>query len=184
VSVRITDPEIIRKQERQLFEAITENLDWEALSSVFRSHHRLGAISSMVSRQGDFVARQGAVAYRLDFDVRAVMSVLFDRAGNYLETGDVTLASEPGLPQAPLQDTDAPGGLPEETGMPPAPEPFEEEEPEVLGLDQIIRNRRDMIVEPAVDSMAPSKPPPGERMSRMADELAGMISDINGKKKR
>jgi hypothetical protein len=138
----------------------------------------------MASRQGDFVARQGAVAYRLDFDVRAVLSVIFDRAGNYLETGDTTAASEPVLSHASLQGTEAPGAMAGEAGIPPSPKPLEEEEPEVLGLDQILRDRKDMIEEPTVGAMAPSKAPPSEKMSRMADELAGMISDINGKKKR
>ena len=86
MKVRITDPEIIRKREQELFEAISENLDWVALSKVFRVRHRLGSITGMASRQGDFVARDGAVAYRLDFDVRAVLSVVFDRSGNYRAT--------------------------------------------------------------------------------------------------
>ena len=184
MNIRITDPDVIRDQELALFEAITKNLDWQALSEVFRSHHRLGTIASMASRQGDFVARQGAVAYRLDFDVRAVMSVIFDRAGNYLETGDARVESELHPPQAPSQGTEGPGTLQGEADAAPAPESFEEEEPEVLGLDQILRDRTDMIKDPAVGSTAASKPPPAEKMSRMAGELAGMISDINGKKKR
>ena len=57
-------------------------------------------------------------------------------------------------------------------------------EPETLSLDQIIYDRSDMIVEPAVRKPAPPKPPPAKKMSQMATELAGMISDINGNQKR
>ncbi|MCF8050484.1 MAG: hypothetical protein K9L59_04550, partial [Desulfobacterales bacterium] len=80
MKIRITDPEIIRKQERDLFEVISENLDWEALSKIFRARHRLAKITGMASRHGDFVALKDAVAYRLDFDVQAVLGVVFDRS--------------------------------------------------------------------------------------------------------
>jgi hypothetical protein len=185
MKVRITDPEIIRKREKELFEAISENLDWEAVSKVFRLRHRLGSITGMASREGDFVARDGAVAYRLDFDVRAVVSVVFDRSGNYLAPGD-----ELGLPQNATAGKSAQAvSIPE----PPRPDGWgafspesgeeAEEEEETIALDQIVRSRSDMIQEPGGASRPRgAKTHPNVKMSRIANELADMISDINGKK--
>jgi hypothetical protein len=180
MKVRITDPESIRKRERALFEAISETLDREALSRVFRAGHRLERVTDLVSRQGDFIVRDGAVAYRLDFDVRAVLSVVFDRSGNYLAS-EAELAN---LSQAP--DAADGGFSPEEGDLWPESSPGLEPDPfegrETVGLDELVRGRSDMIQDPPGVSEPPAGPPPREKMSRMANELAGMISDINGKK--
>ena len=184
MKVRITDPEVIRKQERELFASIVKNLDWEALSRVFRSHHRLGSISEMASREGDFVARKEEVAYRLEFDVRAVLSVVFDRSGNYLDTGDAVKEVEVHAPQENFRSEDGFGGPPDDPDPSGAPVASASEETETIELDQIVRERSDMITEPSLYSKTPPKPAPTEKMSRMASELAGMISDINGKKKK
>jgi hypothetical protein len=180
MKVRITDPEIIRKREQELFEAISENLDWEALSKVFRMRHRLGSITGMASRQGDFVARDGTVAYRLDFDVRAVLSVVFDRSGNYLATTDEFEVADKGQPDKPLQTVSIP---PEKrSGARGAPAAEKKDKEGTIALDQIVHRRSDMIREPAGFSEPRSKTPPNVKMSRIANELADLISDINGKK--
>jgi hypothetical protein len=182
MKIRITDPEIIRKQERDLFEVISENLDWEALSKIFRARHRLAKITGMASRQGDFVALKDAVAYRLDFDVQAVLGVVFDRSGNYLDVEAEIL--EPPRPASAV-------AADENAASPPGPErgktakpPQVETEPDTISLHQIISNRSEMILDPARRETPFPKPPPGQKISKIATELADMISDINGKKKR
>jgi hypothetical protein len=193
MKVRITDPDVIRKREQELFEAISENLDWEALSKVFRVRHRLGSITGMESRQGDLVAREGAVAYRLDFDVRAVLSVLFDRAGNYLSTAEEIELAAPSpletsaeavpIPQQPRPEAEADRSWKTEEAKKGVEK--EEEEEETIDLHQIVRVRSDLIQDPAGLSAPRPRPktPPNVKMSRIAHELADMISDINGSKK-
>jgi hypothetical protein len=182
MKTRIADPEMIRKQERDLFEALSENLDRSALSRLFSARHRLSKISSVHWRSGDLVALPDAVAYRLDFDVRAELGVVFDRHGNYQEIEADILTPvqpdafpEPDSKAAPSSDPakdsrQQPDRMPEET--------------EIVGLEQIVYGRSDMIEEAGGRGKGPPKAPPGERISEMAAELAGMISDINGKKKR
>ncbi|MGD8369629.1 MAG: hypothetical protein PVG78_18465, partial [Desulfobacterales bacterium] len=61
----------------------------------------------------------------------------------------------------------------------------EEEEEETIDLHQIVRVRSDLIQDPAGLSAPRPRPktPPNVKMSRIAHELADMISDINGSKK-
>jgi len=83
--IKITDPNMIQKRERELLDAIADGLNQDALIDVLKEQHRLHTISGMESRHGDIVAVGNMVAYRLDFDVRTVLSILFDRSGNYVE---------------------------------------------------------------------------------------------------
>jgi len=185
--IKITDPHTIQKRERELIEAITDSLDRNALVDVLKTQHRLHTISGMESRQGDLVAMGDTVAYRLDFDVRTVLSVVFDRSGNYVEipasrptrtsagTAHPAPAPSPEKPLAagePLPD-DAPEGRDDETG-------------EYLTLDQILTTKSEMITDsqPPPDRKTQPKARPVERMTRMASDLADMISDINSKKTR
>jgi hypothetical protein len=182
MKIRITDPEIIQKQERDLFEVISENLDWEALSKIFRARHRLTKITGMASRHGDFVALKDAVAYRLDFDVQAVLGVVFDRSGNYLDV-EADILEPPAPASVPAEDEKADSPPARKGEKPDKPRDFEES-PDTISLDQIIFNRPEMILDPARHKPPSPKPPPDKKISKIATELAGMISDINGKKKR
>lgn len=182
MKIRITDPEIIRKQERDLFEVISENLDWEALSKIFRARHRLAKITGMASRHGDFVAMKDAVAYRLDFDVQAVLGVVFDRSGNYLDV-ETDILEPPQPASDALQEKKAFSPPPPESKK-PQKAPEIEDESDTISLDQIVYNRSEMILDPARHPTPSPKPPPDKKISNIATELAGMISDINGKKKR
>ncbi len=180
MKVRITDPEIIREQERSLFEAISKNLDWDALAGVFRQRHRLAGIETISAKNGDFVAEGEGVAYRLDFDVSAVLSVVFDRSGNYLPRASALHG------QPDLQDSGSDPQPESASGFHAEPPPAEvsSEDQETIGLEQIVRGRSDMIRETPPLEKTPPKPPPAEKMSHIATELADMISDINGKKKK
>ncbi|MCF8053244.1 MAG: hypothetical protein K9L59_18570, partial [Desulfobacterales bacterium] len=123
-----------------------------------------------------------AVAYRLDFDVQAVLGVVFDRSGNYLDV-EAEILEPPRPASAAAADENAPSPPVPEHGKTPKP-PQVEAEPDSISLDQIISNRSEMILDPARRETSSPKPPPGKKISKIATELADMISDINGKKKR
>ena len=190
--INITDPNIIQERERELIDAISDSLDRDALVEALKEQHRLQTISGMESRHGDIVAVGDMIAYRLDFDVRTVLSILFDRSGNYVEvpssyvevpppveSSSPTEADsiEPSLPQEPTAEAERqiqevqPGSQGEESG-------------EYLTLDQILTTRSEMITDSQptpVREPAP-QPQPDDRMTQMASDLADMISDINAKK--
>ncbi|MBW1723105.1 MAG: hypothetical protein JRH13_14475 [Deltaproteobacteria bacterium] len=82
--MKITDSEVIKTCEQELIDAITADLDWEALENIFRKEHGLGIDEDVEYKRGDIVVHQGQVAYQLDFEVKVTLSVLLDRDGNYL----------------------------------------------------------------------------------------------------
>ena len=81
--MKITDPDIIKSGERELIDAITGDLDWEAIGRVVREKHQLD-MEDIQYHRGDIVVYQNQIAYKLDFDVRMTFSVYFDRNGNCL----------------------------------------------------------------------------------------------------
>lgn len=183
--IKITDPHIIQKREQELLGAITDSLDRNALVDVLKEQHRLHTISGMDSQQGDIVAIDDRVVYRLDFNVRTVLSVLFDRSGNYVEMPSGSPAPLP-IETAPV-DGSAPADQPADTGASAEDDPREpqDDDPgEYFTLDQILTTKAHMITDspPTPDKESRPQPSPDERMTRMASDLADMISDINGQK--
>jgi len=184
--IKLTDPHIIQKREQELLDAITDSLDRDALVTILKEQHRLHTISGMESRQGDIVAIEEKVAYRLDFNVRTVLSVLFDRSGNYV--GMASGSSAPPTTESVPVDGSAPAKQSADTGTPATVDPREpqnDDTREYYTLDQILTTKAHMItdIQPTPESEPGPQPGPDERMDRMASDLADMISDINGQKK-
>jgi hypothetical protein len=95
VQVKITDSDIIRNSERELMDSITAELDWGAIEQVFKDKHDLSLHDDIETQKGDLVVHDGQIAYRLDFDVRVTLTVLFDREGNYLSLKAARQHDEP-----------------------------------------------------------------------------------------
>jgi len=82
--MQITDHEVIKSGEQELIDAITADLDWEAIEDVFGKEHKLKIEDNVEYKKGDIVVYDGQVVYKLEFDVNIVLTVLLDRDGNYL----------------------------------------------------------------------------------------------------
>ncbi len=83
--MKITDSEVIKNSEKELIDAITGDLDWEAIENVFKKKHSLSLEDDVEYKDGDLVIYNNAIAYKLNFDVRISLSVLFDRQGDCLD---------------------------------------------------------------------------------------------------
>ncbi len=153
--MKITDSEIIKTGERELIDTIIGDLDWGAIEKIFKEKHHLRIQDDVEYRQGDIVVHDDAVAYKLDFDVKLTLSILLDRSGNYvsLATQNETIDPEP------ENVSDAQG--------------FEEPEP-VEAFRSTIRFDETEPVTDAGDEKTPS-----QKMTRMASQIADMISEIN-----
>ena len=81
---KITSPDVIRNGEKGLLEAIKVGFDWGALQKIFRDKYVRELPEDMTYKNGDIVAYNDIVAYRLDFDAKVSVSVLLDRLGNYV----------------------------------------------------------------------------------------------------
>lgn len=163
--MKITNADVIKSGERELIDTIIGDLDWETIEQIVKSRHKLKIQDDVEYRQGDIVVHDNQVAYKLDFDVKMTLSVMFDRNGNYLSLitsedaeddevasempPDVAEAAPEDMKTAPVEDDTASG---------------QETSPEFSSEDT-----------PAAD---PDKKPT-ENFSKMASHIAEMISDIN-----
>ena len=82
--VKITDSQVIKAGEKELIDTIIEDLDWDVIKEMFREKLDLQIQGDVEYRQGDIVVYDNQIAYQLDFDVKAMLSKLFDRSGNHL----------------------------------------------------------------------------------------------------
>ena len=153
--MKITDSEIIKTGEQELIDTIIGDLDWGAIEKIFKEKHRLRIQDDVEYRQGDIVVHNDAVAYKLDFDVKLTLSILLDRSGNY-----VSLATQSeAIDDEPENVSDA--------------QSVEEPEP-VEAFESTIEFDE---TEPVTHAGAEKTP--AEKMTRMASQIADMISEIN-----
>ena len=82
--MKITNAEIIKNGEKDLIDSITADLDWKAIEEVFLTDHNLNIDEEVEYKNGDIVAYENQVAYKLDFTVKVNLSILMNRDGEYL----------------------------------------------------------------------------------------------------
>jgi hypothetical protein len=109
--MKITDPQVIEDGEKDLIEAVREDLDLDAVRQILKERM---AVSTLSSKGGQIVVHNNKIAFRLDFEINLSGSLLFDREGNYIDESDESnsLESEMALdgfdsqegPEYPLSD--------------------------------------------------------------------------------
>lgn len=82
--MKITDHDVIKTSEQELIDAITADLDWGAIEEIIRKEHNLDIEEDVEYQKGDIVVYNDQVAYKLEFNVNVILSVLLDRKGNYI----------------------------------------------------------------------------------------------------
>jgi len=95
--MRITNQKIIQTGEQELIDAIIGDLDWSVMAEVFQKEHKLALGEDVVFKKGDIVIYNDQIAYRLDFDVKVMLSVLVDRNGSCLSltsSADMNLTTD------------------------------------------------------------------------------------------
>lgn len=103
--MKITDSENIKSGERELIDVITGDLDWNAIEQLLKEKHNIGLQDDVEYKEGDIVVYDNQIAYKLNFDVKITLSVVFDRKGNCLK---LTAAGEQedadNMPEFPESD--------------------------------------------------------------------------------
>ncbi|MCW7754080.1 hypothetical protein OOT00_08780 [Desulfobotulus sp. H1] len=79
--MKVSDTSVIQSSERELMDTIIAELDWSAIETLLRKKHRIGLQDDVNFREGDIVVHEGKVAYKLSFDVKITLDVVFDRKG-------------------------------------------------------------------------------------------------------
>ncbi|TYT75645.1 hypothetical protein [Desulfobotulus mexicanus] len=79
--MKVSDTSVIESSERELMDTIIAELDWSAIEQLLRQKHKIGLQDDVNFREGDMVVHEGKVAYKLSFDVKITLDVVFDRKG-------------------------------------------------------------------------------------------------------
>jgi hypothetical protein len=165
--LKITNSEIIKSGERELIDTITGDLDWHTIEQIVRERHKLTIQDDIEYKQGDLIVHDNQVAYRLDFDIKMSLSVVFDRDGNCLSlttAGDSNPAPDTETAERPPFEADAKDGFLEEKDA---------DDKNSVGM----KSRVPEIYDSAPDIKQEKNPQ--ENISQMASHIAEMISQIN-----
>jgi hypothetical protein len=157
--VKVTNADIIKSGERELIDSIIGDLDWNMIEQIVRERHRLKIQDDIDYRQGDLIVHDNQVAYKLDFDVKMTLSVIFDRDGNYLSLSTSEDLETEKAPEPEAMPDEETASATDTTDV-PAPE---------------VQTGFSSEDAPSAD---PESPPP-ENFSKMASHIAEMISEIN-----
>ena len=158
--MKITNHDVIKSGEQELIDAIAADLDWKTIEEIFSKEHKLRIDDNVEYKKGDIVVFNGQIAYKLEFDVTVVLSVLLDRAGNYLSvnsSGDLDKSQE--------QKQEVPAG-----------EPKESEDSYASGLsifDLAVVSEIDDTGAPSTSTTNPQK-----KIFELASQASEMISEI------
>ena len=83
--MKITDPDVIKNGEKDLIDAVKEDLDLDTIKEIIQNKMNTKAL---VSKGGEIVVHNNAIAFRLDFSIEISGSLMFDREGNYIPESD------------------------------------------------------------------------------------------------
>lgn len=83
--MKITNAETIQSREKEFIDFINGELDWSAIEKMILEKHRLQLQDEVVYRHGDIIVHDSQIAYRLDFDIKVSLSLIFNRQGDCLD---------------------------------------------------------------------------------------------------
>lgn len=92
--MKVTDPDVIKAGEKDLIESIKDDLDWNVIKEVFLQKIKSSSFDikddslSFAVSGGEIVVHEGAIAFRVDFQLRTETAIMFDRKGNYIPGRD------------------------------------------------------------------------------------------------
>ena len=85
--MKITNPEVIKNGEKDLIEAVRQDLDLNAVKTILLKKISAAALRST---GGKIIVHENEIAFQLDFDIQLNGSLLFDRQGNHIPETEET----------------------------------------------------------------------------------------------
>jgi len=85
--MKLTQPFVIEKNEKQLIESVRTALDWDAVRQLITREHLDSPDSRLVYRNGDLVVHDNRIAYQLEVEIRVPLTIVFSREGECLDIG-------------------------------------------------------------------------------------------------
>jgi hypothetical protein len=83
--MKLTQPKSIEQNEKTLFDTIKAALDWKVLERLLKQEDLIHLETQVDYKSGDLVVHDNQIVYKLDFEIRVPLSVLFNREGECLE---------------------------------------------------------------------------------------------------
>ena len=84
----LSDPEVIRRKERELIDAIASGLNIDGLGALFGKELKLQVLGDPQLKSGDLVVFKGHAGFQLNFEMAIIFSIMVGRNGNFLHFGD------------------------------------------------------------------------------------------------
>ncbi|MGM0419340.1 MAG: hypothetical protein ACQEQS_11515 [Thermodesulfobacteriota bacterium] len=83
--MKIANKDSIEVGEKELLDSIIAELDWEVIEQKLKEKHNIKLQEDVDFNNGDIVVHGSKIAYKLNFDVKITLSVLFDRLGDCID---------------------------------------------------------------------------------------------------
>lgn len=121
--MKVTDPDVIKAGEKDLIESIKDDLDWNVIKEVFLQKIKSSSFDikddslSFAVSGGEIVVHEGAIAFRVDFQLRTETAIMFDRNGNYIpgrdhsDSGNNIQSKQPEYDEIDILESDSINGL-------------------------------------------------------------------------
>ncbi len=84
--MKITDSGVIRAGEKELFDSIMEDIDWDAVKELVMGQINM---KSLNSKGGEIMIHDNQVAFKIDLELKADVSLIFDKNGDSVEAEPV-----------------------------------------------------------------------------------------------
>lgn len=107
-SVKITDIKIIKDSEKEFIDTITGDLNWDSIEQIIKEKHHFTLQDDIEYRNGDIIVHNNEVAYRLNFNVKVSLSVVFNRQGECI---DIETDGDGDVIEGALQDQNGDGNV-------------------------------------------------------------------------
>ena len=93
--MKIANKDSIEVGEKELLDSIIAELDWEVIEQKLKEKHNIKLQEDVDFNNGDIVVHGSKIAYKLNFDVKITLSVLFDRLGECIDISAAGSEDEP-----------------------------------------------------------------------------------------
>ncbi len=162
--MKVNSSNCIKNSEKHFISELCKGFDWSTIRKIFKQRYHLDMLKAIGTRQGDIVVVDKQVAYKLDIKAMVPLSIVFDRRGNHLAltpAGEMSADSEK---KTSSHDFKSDIAAESQKGR---------EEITAYDLLPFENSEGSAAVDPNLD--------PKKNISQMANKIASMISEINGK---
>ena len=99
--MKITDIKIIKDSEKELIDTITGDLNWDSIEQIIKDKHHFALQDDIEYRNGDIIVHNNEIAYKLNFNVKVALSVVFNRRGECI---DIETSGNEGMGDESVED--------------------------------------------------------------------------------